>query len=195
MDAFLPTNPSIKIHAECLTKKKNIHPCKPNGIRIKIVLFFINPTVVRTSESWNLCYLELDFFLTLNESLSVSFRCLNVSKLEMTEMVAGKDAELALVLVVVAALLITLLIVSSFDILFPHFGQKRYDFKSIQPHFPRNEGSHYQTRSKGHKEVWVISLDPGPGIYFCTGTYISVLELILSYSNIYICTGIHIFLY
>ena len=36
-------------------------------------------------------------------------------------MVAGKDAELALVLVVVAALLTTLLIVPTCDILFPHF--------------------------------------------------------------------------
>jgi len=67
-----------------------------------------------------------------NISLSVSFRSLNVSKLEM---VAGKDAELALVLVVVAALLITPLVAPTCNILFPHFGQKRYDFKSIQSHF------------------------------------------------------------
>ena len=93
--------------------EKNIHPCKQNGIRTKIFLFFINPTVVHTSESWILCYLEPDFFLTQNERLSVSFRSLNVWKLEM---VAGKDAELALVLVVVAALLITLLIVPTCDI-------------------------------------------------------------------------------
>jgi len=50
-------------------------------------------------------------------------------------MVAGKDAELALVLVVVAALLITPLVAPTCNILFPHFGQKRYDFKSIQSHF------------------------------------------------------------
>ena len=94
-------------------------------------------------------------------------------------------------LVVVAALLITLLIVPTCDILFPHFGQKRYDFKSMQPHFPQNEGSRYQTRAITKRSGKLLSLDPGPGIYFCTGTYISVLELILSYSNIYFCTGIY----
>ena len=142
---------------------------------------------MQTSESSILCYLEPDFFLTLNECLLTSFRSLNVSKLEM---VAGKDAELALVLVVVAALLITLLIVPTCDILFPHFGQKRYDFKSIQPHFPRNEGSHYQTRSKDHKEVWVIEPRPGAGniflywnLYFCTGTYTFVRKYTYLYWN------------
>ena len=60
---------------------------------------------------------------------------INVLKLEM---VAGKDAELALVLAVVAALLITLLVVPAYEILFRHFGKKRYNFKSIQLYFPQN---------------------------------------------------------
>jgi len=58
----------------------------------------------------------------------------NVSKLEM---VAGKDAELALVLAVVAALLIPLVVVPACEILFPHFGKKKRFFKSIQLYFPQ----------------------------------------------------------
>ena len=76
-----------------------------------------------------------DFFLPLSERLSVSFRSLNVSKLEMVA--AGKDAGLALLFVRVAALLLTLLVVPTCEILSPHFGQKKYDFRSIQPHFPQ----------------------------------------------------------
>ena len=139
------------------------------SLRTKGFLFFINPTVMQTSESWILCFLEPGFFLTLNERLSASFRSLNVSKLEM---VAGRDAELALVLVVVVALLITLLVVPTCDILFPNFGQKRYDFKSIPPHFL------HQTRALDCKEVWEI-IEPRPwagniflywNIFFCTET-------------------------
>ena len=56
--------------------------------------FSIKPTVMQTSVSCIFCYLEPDFFLTLNERLFVSFRSRNVWKLEMV--VAGKDAGLAL---------------------------------------------------------------------------------------------------
>ena len=94
-----------------------------------------------------------------NIRLSVSFRSLNVSKLEM---VAGKDAELALVLVVVAALLITLLVVPTCNILFPHFGQKRYDFKSIQSHFLQEAAITKHARRIAKRSRKLLSLDPGP---------------------------------
>jgi len=75
--------------------------------RMTVFWFFIKPTVMQTSVSCIFCFLEPDFFLTLNEPLSVSFRSLNVSKLEMVA--AGKDAGLSLLFVRVAALLLTLL--------------------------------------------------------------------------------------
>ena len=46
--------------------------------RMTVFLFFINSTAMQTSESWIICFLEPDFFLTLNERLSVSIRSLNV---------------------------------------------------------------------------------------------------------------------
>ena len=61
----------------------------------------------------------------LNERLSVSFRSLNVSKLEM---MAGRDAELTLVLFLVAVLPLTPLVVPTCEILSPHFGQKKIRF-------------------------------------------------------------------
>ena len=68
-------------------------------------------------------------------SLAVA-ELINVSKLEM---VVGKHAELALVLAVVAALLITLLVVPACKILFPHFGKKIHNFKSIQLYYNNNK--------------------------------------------------------
>jgi len=103
----------------------------------------------------------------------------NVSKLEM---VAGKDAELALVLAVVAALLIPLVVVPACEILFPHFGKKKDFLKAYSYTFHRRQplpNTHRTTKRSGK----LLSLDPGRGIYFCTGTYISVLEHIFLYWN------------
>ena len=59
---------------------------------------------------------------------------MNVSKFEM---VAGKNAELELVPVLVVVLPLTPPVVPTCEILSPRFGQKKYDFRSIQPHFPQ----------------------------------------------------------
>jgi len=48
------------------------------------------------------------------------------------------------------------------DILFTHLGQKRDDFKSIQP-LPN-------TRKIAKRSEKLLSLDHETGIYFCTGT-------------------------
>ena len=120
---------------------------------------------MQKSVSCIFCFLEPNFFLTLNERLSVSFRSLNVSKLEMVA--AGKDSGLALLFVRVAALLLTLLVVPTCEILSPHFGQKIYDFRSIQPHFPQKAVifKHVRRTAKWSGKIFV----PRPWeCYFCT---------------------------
>ena len=153
--------------------------------------FLINPTVMQTSESWILCVLEPDLFLTLNEHLSVSFRSLNVSKLEM---VAGKDADLALVLVLVAALPLTLLVVPTCEILSPHFGQKKKNtILEAYSHTFHRRPQLSNTRVGPQKGLGkLLSLDPGRvrnRMYFCTETQFCTGR------KTYICTGVYILLY
>ena len=152
---------------------------------------------MQTSVSCIFCFLEPDFFLTLNERLSVSFRSLNVSKLEMVA--AGKDPGLALLFVRVAALLLTLLVVPTCEILSPHFGQKNTILEAYSHTFHRRPqfSNTYVGPQSGLGKY--LSLDPGSAISVLR--YNSVLEYLFLYWdktlywNIYFCSGIYIFLF